>query len=118
VADGVVKTAFGDDLQGFRLGRLGFECADDEQLNTWHERLNVLWRNLASPHIALWTHLVRGPGRAATDCATGAGFADALHARYQNRLSGERLMANELYLTVLYRPASGLPAGIVSRVLA
>jgi type IV secretion system protein VirB4 len=118
VADGVVKTAFGDYLQAFRLGGVSFECADDEQLNTWHERLNVLWRNLASPHIALWTHLVRGPGRAALDCATGTGFADALHARYQKRLTGETLMVNELYLAVLYRPAAGLTAGVLSRVLA
>jgi len=49
VAEWVVKTALGDYLQAFRLGGASFESADDEQLNSWHERLNVLWRNLASP---------------------------------------------------------------------
>ncbi|HEY8052827.1 MAG TPA: MobA/MobL family protein, partial [Steroidobacteraceae bacterium] len=117
VADGLVKTAFGDYLQAFRLGGISFESADDEQLNTWHERLNVLWRNLASPHVALWTHLIRGSARAVPERACGAGFADALHARYHQRLAGETLMVNELYLAVLYRPAAGLTAGIVSRVL-
>jgi len=64
VADGVVKTGRGDYLQAFRLCGASFESADDEQLNSWHERLNVLWRNLAGPNIALWTHVVRRPERA------------------------------------------------------
>ena len=49
VAPEVVKTRAGDYLQVLRLGGASFESADDEQLNTWHERLNVLWRNIASP---------------------------------------------------------------------
>jgi len=36
VDDVVVKTAFGDYLQAFRLGGASFETADDEQLNAWH----------------------------------------------------------------------------------
>jgi type IV secretion system protein VirB4 len=118
VAPAVVKTVFGDYLQAFQLGGASFECVDDEQLNTWHERLNVLWRNLASPHIALWTHLVRGPQPPSPVQAAGNGFADRLHARYCERLAGQALMMNELYLAVLYRPAAGLTAGMVSRVLA
>ena len=114
---GSVKTTFGDYLQVFRLGGASFESADDERLNNWHERLNVLWRNIASPHVALWTHLIRGPTRALPERASGAGFADTLRAKYRERLAGETLMVNELYLAVLYRPAAGVTAGIVSRVL-
>ena len=36
-----------------------FESGDDAELNNWHERLNVLWRNIASPNVALWTHVIR-----------------------------------------------------------
>ena len=42
VAGNLVKTVLGDYLQIFRLGGASFESADDEQLNTWHERLNSL----------------------------------------------------------------------------
>lgn len=118
VADGVVKTSLGDYLQAFRLGGASFESADDEQLNAWHERLNVLWRNLASPNIALWTHVIRRPEHAAVRVAAGHGFAQVLTARYSERLAGETLMVNELYLAVLYRPAAGLAAGLLSRVLS
>src|SRR5882724_8243414 len=59
VAERVVKTRQGDYVQAFRLGGASFETADDEQLNNWHERLNVLWRNIARENVALWMHLVR-----------------------------------------------------------
>jgi type IV secretion system protein VirB4 len=118
VADTIVRTRYGDYLQAFRLLGASFESADDEQLNTWHERLNVLWRNLCSPHLAVWTHLIRG--RAHPDLAEEGhtGFADRLHAKYQQRLCGETLMVNELYLAVLYRPTQGVASGVISRVLA
>jgi type IV secretion system protein VirB4 len=118
VDDGVVKTAFGDYLQAFRLGGASFETADDEQLNAWHERLNVLWRNLASPHLSLWTHLIRRPMGALRPATSGRGFPELLMSRYRDRLSGEALMVNELYLTVCYRPTAGLAAGLVSRMLS
>ena len=118
VADAVVKTAFGDYLQAIRLGGASFESADDEQLNAWHERLNVLWRNLASPHVALWTHIIRRPERAVPQSPSGPGFADRLTARYRERLAGETLMVNELYVAVCYRPTAGLASGVVSKLMS
>ena len=59
VASGVIRTEYGDYLQAFRLGGASFETSDDAQLNNWHERLNVLWRNIAGPGVALWAHVVR-----------------------------------------------------------
>jgi type IV secretion system protein VirB4 len=46
VSPHIVKTIYGDYVQVFRLSGASFECADDETLNTWHARLNVLWRNV------------------------------------------------------------------------
>ena len=117
VSDTVVKTELGDYLQAFRLGGGSFESADDDLLNSWHERLNVLWRNVASPHIALWTHLIRRPERLLLRTTSSNDFADLLTRRYQQRLAGETLMVNELYLAVLYRPAAGRTAGAISRIL-
>ena len=119
VAESVVRTLSGDYLQAFRLGGASFESADDEQLNNWHERLNVLWRNVASPDLALWTHVIRRRERATLRPAAHApGFAAALATRYVTRLGGETLMVNELYLAVLFRPAAGLAAELVAGVLA
>jgi type IV secretion system protein VirB4 len=113
----LLKTTSGHYLQAFRLGGASFESVDDAQLNNWHERLNVLWRNIASPDIALWVHVIRR--REATACKLGParGFADELHQQYCVRLSGETLMLNELYLTVVYRPTTGVATGLASRLL-
>src|SRR5580658_10955909 len=89
VAPLIVRTAFGDYVQAFRLGGASFESNDDDELNNWHERLNVLWRNIAGPNVALWTHVIRR--RAKISGATGASasprrecyFADRLYERYQ-----------------------------------
>src|SRR5580658_954289 len=87
VSEHIVSTRAGDYVQVFRLGGLGFETADDARLNNWHERLNVLWRHLASPHVALWTHIVRRRERVA-EVPPEADFAGTLNAKYRQRLSG------------------------------
>lgn len=117
VAPEVVKTAFGDYLQVFRLAGASFESADIEQLNVWHEKLNVLWRNVAGPGISLWSHIIRRRETPGSCEAVSDGFAAALHARYTSRLAGEILMVNELYLAVLYRPAAGRTAGLLSGLI-
>jgi type IV secretion system protein VirB4 len=118
VASNLVKTVYGDYVQVFRLGGGSFESADDEQLNTWHERLNVLWRNIASAQVALWAHVIRRREVAVEDNVEGAGFAHALHAKYRRRLLAQTLMVNEWYLAVVYRPTAGAahrPCGATSR---
>jgi type IV secretion system protein VirB4 len=125
VAPSVVRTEFGDYLLAFRMAGASFESSDDAELNNWHERLNVLWRNIASPSVALWSHVIRRraritePGRVGPPrSAGGCHFADELHLRYRTRLSNETLMRNELYLSVLYRPVSGMATGFLSRAFA
>src|SRR5258708_33410465 len=69
IAESVVRLASGDYLQVFKLGGASFESADDADLNNWHERLNVLWRNIASPNVALWVHTLRRRTRTAPHLA-------------------------------------------------
>jgi type IV secretion system protein VirB4 len=118
VSESVVRTVFGDYVQLFRLAGSSFESADDVELNAWHERLNVLWRNIATPQIALWTHLVRRRERVVAGAVRGEGFAHALADHYRQRLSGETLMVNELYVSIVYRPVTGRSAGGLSRLLS
>ncbi len=118
VAERVIKTTFGDYLQIFRLSGASFESADDVELNTWHERLNVLWRNVASPQVAVWIHLVRRRERVSSSTDEGTGFAQSLARKYRAGLSSETLMVNELYVSAVYRPVPGGPTGWLSRLLA
>src|SRR5580698_5693725 len=90
VAPSIVRTAFGDYVQAFRLGGASFESSDDDELNKWHERLNVLWRNVAGPNVALWTHVIRHRARidaSAAQSQRARGFAEGLHDKYHQRLA-------------------------------
>lgn len=118
VAPDVVRTDLGDYLQVFRLGGVSFESADIEQLNVLQERRNVTLRNVAAPGIALWTHVIRRRECVSAAPQAGSGFAAALHEKYRRYLAGEILMVNELYLAVLYRPAAGRAAGLLSGVIS
>src|ERR1044071_4587735 len=76
----VVRTDAGDYVQVFKFDGGSFETADDDVLNNWHERLNVLWRGVAAPNVALWTHIVRRRERTRATPAgpSQAGFAERL----------------------------------------
>ncbi|MGE3598734.1 MAG: VirB4 family type IV secretion/conjugal transfer ATPase, partial [Dehalococcoidia bacterium] len=117
----VVRTEAGDYVQVFRIDGASFETADDDVLNNWHERLNVLWRNIAAPNVALWMHVIRRRERVQSSGAINVAaedFAERLSARYQARLSTETLMVNELYLSVAYRPIAGAAPNLVARLLS
>jgi type IV secretion system protein VirB4 len=125
VSRNVVRTVHGDYLQVFRLAGGSFETSDDEGLNNWHERLNVLWRNIAAPNVALWTSVIRRRANifACSDHPRGVpsaagGFAESLHRKYNQRLASDTLMTNEIFLSVVFRPTSGIATGITSKLLA
>src|ERR1700761_9270129 len=118
VARNVVRTVYGDYIQVLRLDGASFQTADDDRINNWHERLNVLWRNIATPNVALWTHIVRRRARNELQSTVAKGFSGSLDARYTQRLEGESLMINELYLCLVYRPVAGAAKGVISRLLS
>jgi len=104
VDDHVARTRAGDYVQTLRLAGTSFESADDDDINSWHERLNVLLRNIASPNLALWSHVIRRRETGYPAGRTVPGFADEIEQRYRRKMAGERLMVNELYLSVVFRP--------------
>jgi type IV secretion system protein VirB4 len=118
VAESVLKTSAGDFIQSFRVGGASFESADDDQLNNWHERLNVTWRNIASENVSLWVHIIRRREQFAGKSVKESDFAGRLAAKYQQRLSTETLMVNDLYLSLVFRPVAGAASGLVSKALA
>ncbi|MDR8926861.1 Type IV secretion system protein virB4 [Burkholderia multivorans] len=99
-----IQTENRDYVTVLRLAGASFESADDEQVNNWHHRLNGLWRSIASQNVAIWQHIVRRPENKYPDGDYPEGFAADLNKKYAARVSGELLMVNELYLTIVYRP--------------
>jgi type IV secretion system protein VirB4 len=118
VSPHLIRTEAGDYLQVLKVGGGSFESVDDDVLNNWHERLNVLWRNIGSANTALWTHVIRRRARVEQTSIIEAGFAAALATNYGQRLSAETLMVNDVYLSVVYRPVAGAAPGLLSKMAA
>ena len=118
VSEYIVRTRTGDYVQVFRVGGASFESADDEALNNWHERLSLAWRNLASTQLAIWTHVIRRRETRYPDGVFASRFAQSLGQKYRERMAGEQLMVNELYVSLVYRSTSGVVSDWTSRVLS
>lgn len=99
-----IKLKQGDYIQCFRLEGIAHETADDDEINTWHEQLNLFMRNLNSPHIALYSHVVRKESSEYVGGTFEPGFARDLNEKYRAKVTEKKLYVNELYLTLLYRP--------------
>ncbi len=118
VSEFIVRTRTGDYVQVFRVGGASFESADDEALNNWHERLALAWRNLASTQLAIWTHVIRRRETRYPDGVFASRFAQRLGEKYRERMAGEQLMVNELYVSLVYRSAPGVVTDWTARVLS
>ncbi|MFT4507200.1 VirB4 family type IV secretion/conjugal transfer ATPase [Caballeronia sp. 15711] len=104
VTDRIIKTREGDYLLIWKLGGIAFEAADPADILVRHDGFNQLVRVLPGGHVALWSHRLRR--RVSDHFATPYGnrFCQELATRYYASFAGYRMMANELYLTLVYRP--------------
>lgn len=118
VSEYIVRTRTGDYVQVFRVGGASFESADDEVLNNWHERLGLAWRNLASTQLAIWTHVIRRRETRYPDGVFASRFAQRLGEKYRERMAGEQLMVNELYVSLVYRSTPGVVTDWTAKVLS
>lgn len=107
IDDHVIALDDGSLLTMFRLDGMAFETADRSDLNSWHENLNSILRNSADERVAWWTHTVRRRTDTYPDGAFRSEFARDLNETYRGRVTSERMFVNELYLSIVMRPAVG-----------
>ncbi len=118
VSEHLIRTRAGEYVQVMRLGGASFQAADDDQINNWHERLAVALRNIASPNVAIWTHIIRRRERTYPGGEFSPGFAADLSEHYRERISGQRLMCNELFIAIVFRPTTNVVTGWTARLLS
>ncbi|MFJ3465760.1 VirB4 family type IV secretion/conjugal transfer ATPase [Achromobacter spanius] len=102
----IVKTVAGDYCQVFKVKGIAHETADPSQVFAWHNSLSGLLKNIASPKLALWTHLVRRPFFEYPGGEFLPGFAHDLNEKYRAKFDGETMYINELYISLVYRPTN------------
>ncbi|MDF0606781.1 VirB4 family type IV secretion system protein [Neisseriaceae bacterium TC5R-5] len=104
VTKSIIKLANGDYIATIRMQGAAHESADVQDINSWHNQLNGFMRNIASPNTAVWSHIVR---RAYGEYPGGEfcpGFCHDFNEKYRKHMADDRMLVNELYLTIVYRP--------------
>jgi len=104
VTDRVIRTREGDYVQIWKIPGVAFEAADPTEILARHTGFNQLVRNLPGGHVALWMHRLRRRTTDRFESAYSSTFCQDLAQRYYASFAGYRMMVNELYLSVVYRP--------------
>ncbi|WP_419611625.1 VirB4 family type IV secretion/conjugal transfer ATPase [Thiolapillus sp.] len=110
-----VTTDNGDFIQVIKVQGIAHESSDVDEIVMRLQQLNILYRNIAAPDIALWTHLVRRYQNTFPGGDFQPGFAKDLNDKYRNHLSKNNMMITELYISVVYRQATNKAQSFLSR---
>ncbi len=103
----VIKTTGGDFLLTWRLDGLPFVGREEWELEHRHNSFNRMLQTLRAPdfvNVAFWVHDVRRRGTVQGEGRYRQAFNQQLSDDYFDALSSQKIMRNELYLTMIYRP--------------
>lgn len=107
VSPTVLKTTSGDFMMVWRLGGLPFVGREEWDIEHRHNTFNRLLQTLRAPdfvNVAFWVHDIRRRRRLKDHSKFDQLFNQTLSDAYYSALSSQKLMQNELYLTMIYRP--------------
>ena len=104
VSVNTVVTKDGDFMRIYKMTGISFETVDADDILLRKDQLNTLFRSIASANVALWTHNVRRQTTDRLQSTFENKFCHDFDKKYFDSFAGYRMMANELYLTVIYRP--------------
>ncbi|MBS0225129.1 MAG: VirB4 family type IV secretion/conjugal transfer ATPase [Proteobacteria bacterium] len=110
VSPTVIKTTGGDYLVVWHLGGLPFVGREEWEIEHKHATFNRLLQTLRAPdflNVAFWVHDIRRRRRISSAAKFGHAFNQQMSDRYFDALSSQKIMQNELYLCMLYRPDGG-----------
>jgi len=110
VATSVIKTVGGDYMLIWHLEGLPFVGREEWELEHKHNTFNRMLQTLRAPdfvNVAFWVHDVRRRGRVSNHSKFRHRFNQQMSDGYFGQLSSQKIMQNELYLTLIYRPVVG-----------
>jgi len=110
VSPTVLKTVGGDYMTTWRLGGLPFVGREEWDLEHRHNTFNRMLQTLRAPdfvNVAFWVHDIRRRRSLKDTSRFQHQFNQSMSDTYYDALSAQKLMQNELYLTLLFRPIVG-----------
>ncbi len=93
-------------LQVIKIEGFSFETADDEDVDMAKNARNALFKSVAAGKYALWFHIIRRKEGNWIDSQQPVGFARKLDQQWKEKHRSVRTYTNELYITVIQKPAT------------
>lgn len=115
ISPNTIITKDGDVLRIFKLSGISFETADADDILLRKDQLNTLYRSIGSNHVALWTHDLRRQTSDKLKSTFDNNFCRDFDKKYFDSFDGYKMMANELYLTIVYRPEPSKISKLVTK---
>ncbi len=99
----IIRTVNGDMLTVIKVDGVAHQTANVEALQLWHDQLNALFKNVADSRIAFWRTTDRREQEVYPGGEFAPGFAHDLNEHYRAVVTKERMMVNDLYVTIVLR---------------
>lgn len=108
ITDSIISLEGGAVMAMFAVDGVAHQSAADDDLDSLHEALNALWRNIAAPDVAVWSHIIRSkiseyPGG---EQPPGS-FAEQADNKYREMIAKKTMLGNRLFLSILVKPPRG-----------
>ncbi|MBB5073971.1 type IV secretion system protein VirB4 [Bartonella callosciuri] len=85
---------------------VNFDTADIDQLNSLHNQLNTLLKNIADERVALYSHIIRRRETVYPESQFSSSFAATLDEKYKKKMVSQELYRNDLFVSLLWNPAA------------
>lgn len=115
VDSGVVMCRDGELVSSFLAKGISFETADDIDLDQAISNLNILYRTIARSDFAVQIHRLRRPIKDELTACKPQGFARDLSLGYNQTIGQSRLVATELYLTLIMKKRTAIKSKYKSK---
>ncbi|MEN9855670.1 MAG: hypothetical protein RLZZ157_796 [Pseudomonadota bacterium] len=116
IDDATIETRDGMLMQVIKIEGLAFETADTEDLNYRKAIRDTMLRSIAHARFAIVHHVVRTPVKPSLDSEFPDVFSQELDRQWSQRLDRRAMFVNDLYLTIIRRPAAGR-MGMIDKAL-
>lgn len=85
---------------------VNFDTADIDQINSLHNQLNTLLKNIADERVALYSHIIRRRETIYPEGHFLSSFATTLDEKYKKKMVSQELYRNDLFISLLWNPAA------------
>ncbi len=104
VTENILIAQGGVYMRTWKVGGISFEAKDEQDIQIRHDGLNQLLRSIGDGSTAVWSHKIRRRVSDQLDGKFENRYCKEFNDRYCDSFAGYKMMAVELYLTVVYNP--------------